>query len=55
METKKTNTELLKDAQNIADDLNKKKEEVELLLKIIDDLELQYYNVVDEIKNKSKK
>lgn len=55
MEPKKTNTELLKQAQDIADELNKKKEEVEILLKIIDDLEVQYYNVVDEMKNKSKK
>lgn len=53
METKKTNTELLKEAQNIAEEMDKKKSEVELLLKIIDDLEIKYYNVVDEVKKNS--
>lgn len=47
---KKTNTQLLKEAQNIIDDINKKKEEVETLLQIIDSLEKSYYNIVEEIK-----
>lgn len=47
---KKTNTERLREAQSIIDEINKKKEEVEILLKIIDDLEIGYYELVKEIK-----
>ena len=46
----KTNTEKLKEAQDIINEINKTKEEVELLLKIIDDLEIKYYDLVKEIK-----
>jgi len=52
---KKSNTQLLKDIQNIADDIEKKKQEVEILLQVIDNLELQFNNIIDEIKNNSKK
>ena len=46
----KTNTEKLKEAQGIINEINKTKEEIELLLKIIDDLEIKYYDLVKEIK-----
>ena len=46
----KTNTEKLKEAQSIINEINKTKEEIELLLKIIDDLEIKYYDLVKEIK-----
>ena len=51
--TKKSNTQLLKEAQGIVDDINKNKEEVEKYLQIIDDLEKKYVDLVDEIKNHS--
>ena len=51
--TKKSNTQLLKEAQGIVDDINKNKEEVEKYLQIIDDLEKKYVDLVDEIKNNS--
>lgn len=50
METKKTNTELLKEIQNVADELNSKKQEVESILDIIDNLEIKYYKLVEEVK-----
>jgi hypothetical protein len=54
MEEKKTNTQLLKEMQNAADDLMRKKEEVEIMLKSIDELEIKYYNLAEAIKNNSK-
>jgi len=47
----KTNSELLKEIQNTVDVMNEKKEEVELLLKIIDNLEVKYHTLSEEMKN----
>lgn len=49
---KKSNTEKLKELQDIVDEYNKKKEEVEVLLNIIDELEVKYHKIVKEIKEK---
>lgn len=49
METTKNKAELLKDMQNIATEVSKKKEEVELLLKVIDNLEKEYYSIAEQI------
>ena len=46
----KTNTEILKNIQDTVDELNRKKEEVEILLNIIDELEIKYYRLIKEIK-----
>jgi len=51
---KKTNTQLLRDIQDIVDDINKKKEEVETLLNVIDSLEKTYYTLIEEVKQNSK-
>lgn len=53
--TKKSNTQLLKEAQDVVDNINKHKEEVETLLNIIDSLEKQYYDLTEEIKKNSQK
>lgn len=50
----KTNTQLLKEMQDIADDLQKRKDEVEAILKVIDDLEIRYYQIGETIKKNSK-
>ena len=50
-EIKKTNTEKLKELQQIADDYNKIKSEVDVLLNIMDELEIKYNNLVKEIQN----
>ena len=56
METmKKTNTEFFKEAQNTVDEINLKKEEVEVLLKIIDDLEIKYLKIREQIKSNNLK
>jgi hypothetical protein len=52
---KKTNTQILKEIQDVVDDLNKEKEEVEKRLQIIDFLEKKYYNLIEEAKGNSKK
>ena len=51
---KKTNNQLLKEIQNIVDDINKEKEEVEKRLQIIDSLEKKYYDLVEEVKQNNK-
>ena len=51
----KSNTQLLKETQEIADEIASKKAEVELLLNVIDELEIRYYKLVDEIKKNSSK
>lgn len=53
METqeKKSNTQLLKEIQDIADNISHKKQEVEILLNIIDNLEKTYYLKIQEVKN----
>ena len=53
MEENKTNTQLLKEMQDVADDLTRKKTEVELLLNVIDELEIRYYKLAETIKKKS--
>ena len=52
--TKKTNTQLLKEIQDVVDDINKEKEEVEKKLQVIDYLEKKYYDLVEEVKKNSK-
>jgi len=51
MSEKKTNSELLIKLQNIAEEYNKKKDEIALLLDVLDNIEIEYYKVVEEIKN----
>lgn len=53
--TKKTNTQLLKEIQDVVESINKEKEEVEKSLQIIDGLEKKYYDLIEEVKNNSKK
>lgn len=50
METVKSKTELIREMQNIAEDVEKRKQEVELLLQIIEDLESKYFLIAEEIK-----
>ena len=52
---KKTNTQLLKEIQNVVDDINKEKEEVEKRLQVIDLLEKKYYDLIEETKQNNKK
>ncbi|HWY35653.1 MAG TPA: hypothetical protein VNX68_13490 [Nitrosopumilaceae archaeon] len=52
---KKTNTQVLKEIQDLVDDINKSKSEVESLLTIIDNLELRYYKLIEEAKENNKK
>lgn len=51
---KKTNTQLLKEAQDVVEELNKRKEEVESLLVVIDLLEKKYYDLSEEAKQNNK-
>jgi hypothetical protein len=46
----KSKSDLLKELQIIAEDIEKYKEEVEKLLTIIDSLENKYYSIADQIK-----
>lgn len=48
--TEKSKYELLREMQNIAEDIEKYKGEVEKLLTLIDELEMSYYNLVEQIK-----
>jgi len=50
----KSNTQLLKEMQDIAEEIAKRKEEVEVILNVIDELEIKYYKIAEEIKSKSK-
>ena len=52
---KKTNTQLLKEIQNLVDDIDKYKAEIETLLSVIDSLEKKYYDLTEEIKQNNKK
>jgi len=52
---KKTNTQLLKEIQDVVESINMQKEEVEKRLQIIDVLEKKYYDLIEEVKNNSKK
>lgn len=49
MEIIKNKSELLKEMQLIADDINQKKSEVESLLRVIESLEKQYYEIAEQI------
>ena len=53
MEEKKTNTQLLKEMQDIADEIGRKKNDVELLLNVIDVLEIKYHHLAETIKKQS--
>lgn len=53
MEEHKTNTQLLKEMQNMVDEINKKKLEVETILNVIDELEKRYYEIAETIKKNS--
>ena len=46
----KTKSELLKELQIIAEDIENYKNEVEKLLSLIDSLEVKYYQIADQIK-----
>ncbi len=52
---KKTNIQILKEIQEVVDDINKEKEEVEKRLLIIDALEKKYYDLIEEAKTNTKK
>lgn len=52
---KKSNSELLKEVQGIADAIDKTKKEVEGLLIVIDNLEKQYFEKTQEIRDINKK
>jgi len=47
----KTKSDLLKEMQMIAEEIEKRKEEVELLLKVIEGLEANYFAIAEKIKN----
>lgn len=47
----KTKSDLLKEMQMIAEEIEKRKEEVELLLKVIEGLEANYFTIAEKIKN----
>lgn len=51
----KTNTELLKEIQDIVDEYNSKKEEVMVTLDIMDSLESKYHKLMEEVQEKRKK
>jgi len=42
--------ELLKELQNISEEVQRRKEEIELILKVIEELEKKYFELVEEIK-----
>jgi hypothetical protein len=46
----KTNTERLKELQDLADEHEKIKAEIEVLLNILDEIEIKHNNLVKEIK-----
>ena len=48
----KTNNELLKEMQRISEEVSKKKQEVELLVNIIEQLQKDYFDIADEINKK---
>lgn len=53
MEKVKTKKELLHEMQNVADEIALKKEEVFLILNVIDELEAKYHALAEQIKNNS--
>ncbi len=48
--TEKSKYDLLREMQNIAEDIERCKGEVEKLLTVIDGLELKYYSLAEQIK-----
>jgi len=48
--TEKSKYDLLREMQNISEDIERYKGEVEKLLTIIDELEIKYYNIAEQIK-----
>lgn len=48
--TEKSKYDLLREMQNIAEDIERYKGEVEKLLTVIDELELKYYSLAEQIK-----
>ncbi len=49
MEKVKSKNELLQDMQRIAEDVENKKKEIDILLKVIDSLEKEYYEIAEQI------
>lgn len=49
MEATKNKSELLKEMQSIAEEVEKRKQEVEILLRIIDGLEKEYFIIAEQI------
>lgn len=47
----KSKSDLIKEMQNIAEEIQKNKEEVEIILKVIEDLQKKYFSIAEEIKN----
>ncbi len=45
----KSKSDIIKEMQVIAEDVQKKKEEIELLLKVIENLEQNYLKLAEEI------
>lgn len=48
--TEKSKYDMLREMQIIAEDIEKHKGEVEKILAVIDELEMKYYNLAEEIK-----
>lgn len=48
--TEKSKYDMLREMQTIAEDIERHKGEVEKLLAIIDELEMKYYGLAEEIK-----
>ena len=51
VENKKSNSQILREVQDVVDEINSKKEEVDVLLNIIDNLLVKYHSLTEEAKN----
>lgn len=49
MKKVKSKNELLLDMQRIAEEIENKKKEIRILLKVIDGLEKEYYDIAEQI------
>lgn len=47
----KSKSDLIKEMQIIAEEIQNKKEEVEIILKVIEELQKQYFDIAEKIKN----
>lgn len=47
----KSKSDLIKEMQIIAEEIQNKKEEVEVILKVIEELQNQYFDIAEQIKN----